>query len=88
MSKLPKLGLVRHVFVGETDEEAIKISRDPYHTWKLSHVELWRIFHAENTLWPEELDEAREVDAAIVGSPETVRETLEEVMSVSGRVAG
>lgn len=84
LSKMPKMGLVRHVFVGETDEEAIKIASGPYHTWKLSHVELWRKFHAESTLWPEELDEARATDAAIVGSPETVRQTLEEVMSVSG----
>ncbi|MDA0241013.1 MAG: LLM class flavin-dependent oxidoreductase [Proteobacteria bacterium] len=83
-TEMPKIGLVRHVFVGETDEEAQRIAAGPYHTWKLSHVELWRKFHADSTLWPEELDEAMRTDAAIVGSPETVREILEDVMTASG----
>ena len=80
----PKRGLVRHVFVGETDEEAIALARGPYRTWKLSHVELWRKFHAENILWPEQLEGALEADGAIVGSVETVRDQINDAMKVSG----
>ena len=83
-AELPKIGLVRHVFVAETDEEAQKLAAGPYAMWKESHVELWKKFNANNTLWPVELDEAMRVDAAIVGSPETVRANIEEAMEVSG----
>lgn len=80
----PKRGLVRHIFVADTDEEAIEIARGPYRTWKLSHVELWRKFRADNILWPEQLEGALEADGAIVGSPETVRQSVNDAMKVSG----
>ncbi|NQV55264.1 MAG: LLM class flavin-dependent oxidoreductase [Rhodospirillales bacterium] len=80
----PMRGLVRHIFVGDTDEEAMRLAEGPYRTWKLSHVELWRKFHAENILWPEYLAGAVEMDGAIIGSPETVRQSINDAMAVSG----
>ena len=81
---MPKMGLVRHVFLAESDKMARQLASGPYEMWKASHVELWRRFQADNRLWPEKLDEAIRVDGAIVGSPATVRQTIEDAISVSG----
>lgn len=80
----PMMGLVRHLFIGETDEEALRIATPAYRRWKLSHVELWRRMGTDNHLWPEQLDEAIAKDGAIVGSPETVANEINDAMKVSG----
>ncbi len=80
----PMMGLVRHIFVGQTDAEALRIATPAYRRWKLSHVELWRRMGADNHLWPEQLDEAIAKDGAIVGSPETVVREINDSMKLSG----
>jgi alkanesulfonate monooxygenase SsuD/methylene tetrahydromethanopterin reductase-like flavin-dependent oxidoreductase (luciferase family) len=81
---LPKMGLVRHIYVGETDQDALRIATPAYRRWKLSHVELWRRMGSDNHLWPEHLDEAIAKDGAIVGSVETVIREVNDAMAVSG----
>jgi alkanesulfonate monooxygenase SsuD/methylene tetrahydromethanopterin reductase-like flavin-dependent oxidoreductase (luciferase family) len=81
---LPKIGLVRHVFVADTDKEAEKHASGAYEMWKASHVELWRKFQGDNRLWPETLEGAMNMDAAIVGSPDTVRENIQSAIEESG----
>lgn len=80
----PFMGMVRHVFVAPTDEEARKLAAPAYRRWKLSHVELWKKFGADNHLWPEQLDEAIAKDAAFVGSPKTVLDNITTAMAESG----
>ena len=80
----PMTGLVRHIYVGDTDAEALRIATPAYRRWKLSHVELWRRMGSDNHLWPEQLDEAIAKDGAIVGSPDTVVREINDAMKVSG----
>ena len=80
----PMMGLVRHIYVGETDAEALRIATPAYRRWKLSHVELWRRMGSDNHLWPEHLDEAVAKDGAIVGSVETVIREINDAVAVSG----
>jgi alkanesulfonate monooxygenase SsuD/methylene tetrahydromethanopterin reductase-like flavin-dependent oxidoreductase (luciferase family) len=80
----PMMGLVRHIYVGDSDAAALRIATPAYRRWKLSHVELWRRMGADNHLWPEQLDEAIAKDGAIVGSPETVIREINDAMAVSG----
>lgn len=80
----PKMGLVRHIYIGESDHEALRIATPAYRRWKLSHVELWRRMGSDNHLWPEHLDEAIAKDGAIVGSVETVTREINNAMKVSG----
>lgn len=79
-----KRGLVRHIYVGDSDAEALRIATPAYRRWKLSHVELWRRMGSDNHLWPEQLDEAIAKDGAIVGSVETVIREINDAMAVSG----
>ena len=81
---MPKMGLVRHIYVGETDADALRIATPAYRRWKLSHVELWRRMGTDNHLWPEQLDEAIAKDGAIIGSPETVIREVNDALAVSG----
>ncbi len=80
----PMMGLVRHIYVGATDAEALRIATPAYRRWKLSHVELWRRMGSDNHLWPEQLGEAIAKDGAIVGSPETVAREINDAVAVSG----
>ncbi len=80
----PMRGLVRHIYVGATDAEALRIATPAYRRWKLSHVELWRRMGSDNHLWPEQLGEAIAKDGAIVGSVETVAREINDAVAVSG----
>jgi len=80
----PFMGMVRHIFVADTDAEARRLAAGAYRKWKLSHAELWRKFGADNKLWPEELDEAIAKDASFVGSPDTVLNFIKGAMAESG----
>lgn len=80
----PMMGLVRHIYVGATDAEALRIATPAYRRWKLSHVELWRRMGSDNHLWPEQLGEAIAKDGAIVGSPGTVAREINDAVAVSG----
>jgi len=80
----PMMGLVRHIYVGDNEAQALRIATPAYRRWKLSHVELWRRMGSDNHLWPEQLDEAIAKDGAIVGSPETVAREINDAVKVSG----
>jgi alkanesulfonate monooxygenase SsuD/methylene tetrahydromethanopterin reductase-like flavin-dependent oxidoreductase (luciferase family) len=80
----PMMGLVRHIYIGDSDADALRVAAPAYRRWKLSHVELWRRMGSDNHLWPEQLDEAIAKDGAIVGSVETVVREINDAMAVSG----
>ena len=77
--KDPLIGVARHLFVAETDEEAERYARPAYAHWFDSLVSLWREHGGAPVtgMIIESYDEARRVGAAVAGSPETVRAEFE-----------
>jgi alkanesulfonate monooxygenase SsuD/methylene tetrahydromethanopterin reductase-like flavin-dependent oxidoreductase (luciferase family) len=80
----PLLGIQRHVYVAETDEEARRDARPAYQAWYESLTWLWRRFNTVPIRFAESLDRALETDAAIVGSPATVRAELARHVEATG----
>jgi alkanesulfonate monooxygenase SsuD/methylene tetrahydromethanopterin reductase-like flavin-dependent oxidoreductase (luciferase family) len=69
----PLVGMQRHVVVADTDAEAMSAARDAYRRWYESLAQLWRQFGTVPVSFADSLEGAIQRDAAIVGSPETVR---------------
>jgi alkanesulfonate monooxygenase SsuD/methylene tetrahydromethanopterin reductase-like flavin-dependent oxidoreductase (luciferase family) len=72
----PIVGAMRHFFVADTDREAEEIARPAYKIYYNNIVKLWRDHGTIPTMFTDDLDRARDADAAIVGSPATVRERI------------
>ena len=83
-STQPLLGLTRHVHVADTDELALKAARQAYGVWYQSNAELWNRFKTETRIFPPTLDDAIRAGTAIVGSPRTVAERIDEDLRASG----
>ena len=71
------VGCGRHVYVADTDAEAMKLAAPAYKAWYDSLVHLWRKFRSVPFHFAESLEIALARDAAIVGSPATVRAEIE-----------
>ena len=69
----PLVGMQRHVVVADTDAEAMSAARDAYRRWYESLAQLWRQFGTVPVSFADSLEGAIQRDAAIVGSPATVR---------------
>lgn len=80
----PLVGAQRHVVVAETDADAMAIARGAYLRWYDSLTHLWRQFGTLPARFANSLEGALEIDAAIVGSPETVRAEVERHVAASG----
>jgi alkanesulfonate monooxygenase SsuD/methylene tetrahydromethanopterin reductase-like flavin-dependent oxidoreductase (luciferase family) len=80
----PLIGAQRHVFVAETDAEALALARPAYQVWYESLVHLWRRFNSQPVRFHDTLDKALAHDAAIVGSPATVRAEVERHVAETG----
>ena len=76
-TKLPFLGLARHVVVADTDEDARRMARNAYTRWRTSFGQLWDRRGVPNPLaaaLPPEWDQFQANGSGIAGSAETVRE--------------
>jgi alkanesulfonate monooxygenase SsuD/methylene tetrahydromethanopterin reductase-like flavin-dependent oxidoreductase (luciferase family) len=71
------IGCGRHIFIADTDAEAMKIATPAYKVWYDSLVSLWRKFRSIPFQFAENLEIALAKDSAIVGSPATVRAEIE-----------
>jgi alkanesulfonate monooxygenase SsuD/methylene tetrahydromethanopterin reductase-like flavin-dependent oxidoreductase (luciferase family) len=80
----PLVGCQRHVLVADTDAEALDLARGPYRRWYESLTHLWRQFNSIPLRFADSLDRARGIDAAIVGSPATVRAEVERHLAETG----
>ena len=80
----PKFGGIRHCFVAKTDAEALEIARPAYRQYYANIVKLWRDFGTVPTIFTDDVDRAIHGDAAIVGSPATVREKVAAYAEQSG----
>jgi len=77
--KTPLIGVGRHIFVAETDEEARRLAKPAYEYWWHSVTSLWREHNASPVtgMMIDDYDEACDIGVAVVGSPATVRAALE-----------
>jgi alkanesulfonate monooxygenase SsuD/methylene tetrahydromethanopterin reductase-like flavin-dependent oxidoreductase (luciferase family) len=82
--KEPKIGAVRHFFVADSDQQAEDIAIPAYRVYYNNIVKLWRDFGTVPTLFTDDLQRARAGDAAIVGSPKSVREKIAAYFEESG----
>jgi alkanesulfonate monooxygenase SsuD/methylene tetrahydromethanopterin reductase-like flavin-dependent oxidoreductase (luciferase family) len=83
----PLLGLMRHIVVAETDQEAERIARAAFRKWRASFTDLWE---RSGVPFPLEHILTREWDGyvanglAVAGSPATVREFLAAQIKEAG----
>ena len=81
----PKLGLVRHMYIADTDEQARAEAKAAYRTW----------FHNIDYLWTKkglvdrlsamrDFDSLESRDVVIVGTPDTVRERVQRAIDETG----
>ena len=81
---VPKLGLVRHLYVADTDEQAKNEAGSAFKTW----------FHNINYLWDKagydflnfirDFDDLEPRDIVITGSPDTVSEKVQRAVDETG----
>jgi alkanesulfonate monooxygenase SsuD/methylene tetrahydromethanopterin reductase-like flavin-dependent oxidoreductase (luciferase family) len=78
----PRFGLIRHVLVAPTDEEAVELARPAFadHYDNLAH--LWRLHGNEKWAGPADMDQLLADDKLFFGSPETVAAQLTEAVTV------
>jgi alkanesulfonate monooxygenase SsuD/methylene tetrahydromethanopterin reductase-like flavin-dependent oxidoreductase (luciferase family) len=82
--KEPRIGAVRHFFVADTDKQAEEIAIPAYRVYYNNIVKLWRDFGTVPIIFTDDLMRARAGDAAIVGSPASVRGKIAAYFEVSG----
>ncbi len=80
----PMMGALRHVFLADTDQEAIAMAKPAYRFWYNSLVKLWRDFRSVPIAFTDDLDLACERDVALVGSPDTVARQMAAFVEQSG----
>lgn len=80
----PKLGILRQVFVADTDEEALAATRSAFGDWYRSITSLW---HAHDDHTPDahfSWETSTQHETVIFGSPARVREQMARMLEVSG----
>ncbi len=83
--ELPVMGLARHIVVGETDEEALRIARPAFLKWRASFSWLWDRKGVPFPFpYPETFDAHMAAGLSVAGSPKTVREFLRQDTEAAG----
>jgi alkanesulfonate monooxygenase SsuD/methylene tetrahydromethanopterin reductase-like flavin-dependent oxidoreductase (luciferase family) len=80
----PKVGILRQVFVADTDDEALTIARPAFADFNHSILKLWHDHgdHSVDALF--DWETATQQQTVICGSPASVRERLSQAVEVSG----
>jgi alkanesulfonate monooxygenase SsuD/methylene tetrahydromethanopterin reductase-like flavin-dependent oxidoreductase (luciferase family) len=83
---LPYLGIARNIVVADTDAEAAAIGRRAYRRWYDNFMTLWRAsgLTPPSLVVPDNFDDALKFNAAVAGSPATVRDALISQIRTSG----
>jgi alkanesulfonate monooxygenase SsuD/methylene tetrahydromethanopterin reductase-like flavin-dependent oxidoreductase (luciferase family) len=81
-ARLPRFGVLRHVVVAPTDEEAIAIGRTAFADHYASFVHLWQKHGSDRFSTPVEFDEIVAERRMFVGSPETVAAHVTEAITM------
>ncbi len=80
----PKVGIMRQVFVADTDAAALEAARSAHEDWFHSITKLW---HAHGDHFPDALfnwDTTEEHETIIHGSPDRVKEQMGSMLETSG----
>jgi alkanesulfonate monooxygenase SsuD/methylene tetrahydromethanopterin reductase-like flavin-dependent oxidoreductase (luciferase family) len=83
---LPRLGVSRHIVVAATDAEARATARRAYKLWLQRLMHLW-VKHGtkpQSLAFPDDFDQAQEAGLGVAGSPETVRQWVEQEVQRTG----
>lgn len=80
----PKVGILRQVFVADTDTAALAATQSAHKSWYRSITKLWHDYddHFVDGLFS--WDTATQHETVIFGSPERVREQMRQLFEVSG----
>ena len=83
---LPRMGMSRHIVIGETEAEALAIARRAYKVWRHSFYVLWDRHGMKpiNVHFPDELDELITMGQAIIGTADRVGEEIHRQSEASG----
>ena len=79
-----KLGVARHMFIGETAAEAERIGARAYAAWYENFIDLWRKHDVTDRAYASDLASARERDAAIVGTVDMVADEIARQIDEAG----
>jgi len=83
---IPFIGMARHVVIADTDAEAMKLARRAYARWWESFNYLWALrgLKPPFTTYTADFDAVLANGQAIVGSPDSVRETIASQVAEAG----
>jgi alkanesulfonate monooxygenase SsuD/methylene tetrahydromethanopterin reductase-like flavin-dependent oxidoreductase (luciferase family) len=86
----PRFGMMRHVVVAPTDEEALALLRPAFADHHASFTHLWRMHGDEQRTRPVDVDQLLADGKLYAGSPETVARQVAEAVTVGevNHVAG
>lgn len=77
----PRFGLMRHVVVAPTDEEAVAVARPAFADHYASFTHLWRLHGSDRFSGPADFDQLVDAGKVFVGSPETVAGRVAEAVT-------
>lgn len=80
----PWAGAGRHIYVAETDAEAMEQARPAFRIFYDNIQKLWRDFFTATIHFTNDVEVACRAGAAIIGSPATVREQIERLTAETG----
>jgi alkanesulfonate monooxygenase SsuD/methylene tetrahydromethanopterin reductase-like flavin-dependent oxidoreductase (luciferase family) len=80
--RTPRFGMLRHVLVAPTDEEAMALARPAFAAHHESFTHLWRLHGSDRHTGPADLDQLVAERKVFVGSPGTVAEQVTEAVTV------
>jgi alkanesulfonate monooxygenase SsuD/methylene tetrahydromethanopterin reductase-like flavin-dependent oxidoreductase (luciferase family) len=86
-AELPLMGVGRHVVVAETDKEALEIARRGYKRWRASFMQLWianGTAPSAHAIFPDRFEDAEAQGRAVAGTPEKVRDFLQQTVDDAG----
>jgi len=84
---LPLMGVGRHVVVAQTEREALEIARRGYDKWRASFLKLWLahgMMPSPHAVFPERYEDAEAQGRAIAGTPDKVRDVLQQTVDEGG----
>lgn len=80
--RAPRFGVMRHVFVAPTDDEALALARPAFADHYASFAHLWRTHGSDRFTTPPALDDLVKEGKAFIGSPQTVAAQVAEAVTV------
>jgi alkanesulfonate monooxygenase SsuD/methylene tetrahydromethanopterin reductase-like flavin-dependent oxidoreductase (luciferase family) len=84
---MPLMGVGRHVVVAQTEKEALETARRGYDKWRASFLKLWLahdMMPSPQAVFPEHFEEAEAQGRAIAGTPDKVRDFLQQAIDDAG----